>query len=185
MSHMALTEKGYDYAYVEASKDMINWTMVGAYDESTFSNWTGVATANVNESLFQKSVLDFASKFPAGTEVAVRLRLLTDPGATAYGWAIKSIVPSSTLGTSETVSAGENIVLAPNPVHDVADLYLPKGVKGMVKIGIYDTSGKQIRVIEKPAASKISFDVRDLVKGLYLVVLKSDSASQTIKMLKD
>lgn len=44
MRHMALTEAGYDYAYVEGSKDLVNWTTLGVYDEASFSNWTNGGT---------------------------------------------------------------------------------------------------------------------------------------------
>lgn len=184
MTHMALTEAQYDFAIVEASKDLINWSPIGVYDESKDPSWNNVASANVNESLFKTMPLNFSSKFAAGDEVAVRLRLTTDPAETRFGWVIKSIVPDSTLGTADAYANSSSIMIAPNPVADQATLFLPAGVKGIVEIGIYDASGKLMQTIREKASENISMNVANLSTGVYLVLVKGEGVQKAIKLLK-
>lgn len=184
ITQMVLTEGKYDYAYVEASKDLVTWVPVGIYDETTDAAWNNVLAANVNESLFKTSIVDYTSKFAAGDEVAVRFRLTTDPADTRFGWLIKSLVPSATLAADEVQVKGVNAVLAPNPVLDETSLYLPTSVKGKVTIAIFDASGKQVSTLERNASSKIDIDARTLGRGVYLVLVKADNYTTALKMLK-
>lgn len=184
INHMALTEKDYDFAIVEASKDLQTWTTVGSYDEGTFANWTGVTAANVSETLFNNNSLDFTSKFAAGDEVAVRLRLTSDAATTGYGWIIKSIIPDSALNTKD-VSVNNRVLLTPNPAGETTSLMLPDNAKGIVEIYVYDASGRMVTSFKKNASSKVDLDVSKLNKGLYLVLVKTDTIKQALKLIKD
>lgn len=188
MRHMALTEAGYDYAYVEGSKDLVNWTTLGVYDEASFSNWTNGGTplsaANVNETLFQNSSLNLAG-FAPGDEIAVRLRMTSDPGTVSYGWLIKSIVPTGSLGVKDIVKSEEGIRLVPNPADDVTAIMLPANNKGDVDIYVYDASGRQVMALKKQKGSKIEMDVKALTKGLYLVLVKTGTENKALKLIKN
>ena len=185
LTHMAFTEGGYDFAVVEASKDLVNWTPVATFDENSYPDWVNVSTAaGVTEAKFKTSVLDFPANFTSGDEVAVRFRLTTDPADIRFGWILKSIVPSSTLGTDANTAQKDQISIAPNPAVTNTDLYLPSTLKGNVSIGIYDASGKVVKTISKTAASKISLDVSGLQPGLYLVLVKTESGNKALKLLK-
>lgn len=186
LTHMAFTEAGYDFAVVEASKDLVNWTTVGSYDESSYADWNNVSTAaGVTAAKFKNSVLDFPSKFTAGDEVAVRLRLTTDTADNRYGWIIKSIVPTSTLATSDVNVKGNEILIAPNPAGESTDLYLPSNLKGNVSVGIYDASGKLVKSIDQVAASKININVSNFQKGVYLILVKTESGNKALKLMKN
>ena len=185
LTHMAFTEAGYDFAIVEASKDLINWLPVGSYDESSYADWNNVSTAaEVTEAKFKNSVLNFPTKFTIGDEVAVRLRLTTDEAENRYGWIIKSIVPTSSLATSDIVVKGNEILIAPNPALESTYLYLPPNLKGNVSIGIYDASGKLVKSISETATSKININISNFQKGIYLVLVKTEAGNKAIKLMK-
>lgn len=184
MTHMALTEAKYDFAIVEASKDLVNWSPIGVYDESSDASWTNVASANVTEALFKATPLNFASKFAIGDEVAVRLRLTTDPAETRFGWVIKSILQDSTLGTAEVQANNSSIMIAPNPIADQATLYLPADVKGTVEIGIYDASGKLVKTLREKASAELNLNLAQLESGVYLVLVKGDNVKKALKIVK-
>lgn len=188
MRHMALTEKDYDFAYVEGSKDLVNWTTMGVYDEGSFSNWTNGGTAltaaNVNETLFQNSSLNL-SGFAQGDEIAVRLRLVSDPEVASYGWLIKSIVPTASLGVQDVVKSEEGIRLVPNPADHVTGIMLPANNKGDVDVYVYDASGRQVMSLKKQKGPKIDMDVKGLTKGLYLVLVKTGTENKALKLIKN
>lgn len=185
LTHMAFTEGGYDFAVVEASKDLVNWVPVATYDESSFPEWANVSTAaGVTEAKFKTTILDFPANFNPGDEVAVRFRLTTDPADVRFGWILKSIVPTSTLATDATTAPTNQIAIAPNPATSDTNLYLPAATKGNVTIGIYDASGKVVKTLTKAAASKINLDVTALQPGLYLVLVKTESGNKALKLLK-
>ncbi|WP_347217841.1 T9SS type A sorting domain-containing protein [Chryseobacterium sp.] len=188
MRHMALTEAGYDFAYVEGSKDLINWTTMGVYDEVSFSNWNNggaaLSAANVNETLFQNSSLNLTG-FAQGDEIAVRLRMTSDPEVVSYGWLIKSIVPTATLGVKDTVKSEEGIRLVPNPADNVTGIMLPSNNKSDVDVYVYDASGRQVMSLKKQKGSKIDMDVKALTKGLYLVLVKTGTENKALKLIKN
>ncbi len=182
MSHMALTENDYDFAIVEASKDLVNWSPIGTYDEGSYAEWTGVASANVNESLFKSSPLNFTTAFNAGDEVAVRLRLATDEAVAAYGWIIKSIIPDSTLSVAD-VENRDRVLLVPNPAKESTSLLMPNN-KGKVDIYIYDAAGKQVSEFKNSSGYKVDLNVSNLPRGLYLVLVKGSTFNKALKLVK-
>lgn len=188
MRHMALTEAQYDYAYVEGSKDLVNWTTMGVYDEASFSNWNNggaaLPAASVNETLFQNSSLNLGA-FAPGDEIAVRLRLTSDPEVASYGWLIKSIVPTSSLGVKDIVKSEEGIRLVPNPADDVTGIMLPANNKSGVDVYVYDASGRQVMSLKQQKGPKIVMDVKGLTKGLYLVLVKTGTENKALKLIKN
>lgn len=185
INHMALTESNYDFAIVEASKDLVNWTEVGKYDEKKFSAWRNVKAADVKETLFQNSDLDFTKNFDKGDEVAVRLRLISDEAETRYGWLIKSIIPTANLGTDEvSIAKSEEATIAPNPAVEETTLYLPSTVKGKLTIAIFDASGRSVRTLTKNASTKVDMNISDLEKGVYLVLVKGENFNKALKLIK-
>ncbi|WP_051891157.1 T9SS type A sorting domain-containing protein [Chryseobacterium sp. JM1] len=186
--HMAFTEAGYDYAYVEGSKDLVTWKLLGVYDEASFSNWTNAGTpltaATVNETLFQNSSLNLTG-FALGEEIAVRLRMESDTNTESYGWLIKSIIPTSALGVNDIIKTEEGIRLAPNPANDHTSILLPSNNKKNVDVYIYDASGRQVISLKKQKGSKIDIDVKELSKGLYLVLVKTDTQNKALKLIKN
>lgn len=185
ITHMVFSEAGYDFAVVEASKDLVTWTQVAGYDEGSFPDWANVSTAaGVTEAKFKTTTLDFPSIFNAGDEVAVRLRLTSDPGETRFGWIVRSIVPSSTLATNDNSMLKDQFMIAPNPATVNSDLYLPATLKGAVSIGIYDASGKLVKTLSKQASARINLEVNSLEPGLYLILVKTEAGNKALKLMK-
>ena len=184
MAHMALTEKNYDFAYVEASKDLANWTIIGRYDEGAYVEWNAVAASGVTESLFRNSTLNLTSKFNTGDEVAIRLRLATDEADVRQGWYIKSITSNSSLSTVD-VSKNKEVFLAPNPAKEKTTVILPSNNKGYVDVYLYDVAGKLITSVKKASEEKVDLDVSNLTKGLYLVLVNGDSFKKALKLVKE
>lgn len=194
LKQIALTEGGdadhptpYDPAIVEASKDLVTWTTVGTYSEDSFANWknngASLVAADVNESLFQTSVIDLSSKFAVGDEVVLRFRLTTDPGTTAYGWIIKSINEGN-LAVGDSVMAGDEVSIAPNPILDDINIYLPAS-SGWVTVSIYDATGRQIQSVQKkPENNKIQIPFGQASKGMYMIVVKGDKINKSLKVIK-
>lgn len=184
MSHMALTEKDYDFAYIEASKDLVNWTIIGKYDEGAYAEWNAVAASGVTESLFRDSALNLTSKFNTGDEVAIRLRLTTDEADVRQGWYIKSITSNSSLSTVD-ISKNKEVFLAPNPAKEKTTVILPSNNKGYVDVYLYDAAGKLITSVKKASGEKVDLDVSNLTKGLYLVLVNGDSFKKALKLVKE
>ena len=184
MSHMALTEKDYDFAYIEASKDLVNWTIIGKYDEGAYAEWNAVAASGVTESLFRDSALNLTSKFNTGDEVAIRLRLTTDVADVRQGWYIKSITSNSSLSTVD-ISKNKEVFLAPNPAKEKTTVILPSNNKGYVDVYLYDAAGKLITSVKKASGEKVDLDVSNLTKGLYLVLVNGDSFKKALKLVKE
>lgn len=181
LSHMALTEKDYDYAYVEASKDLVNWTTLGFYDEGNYTEW--LQASIVTESLFRNNELNLTSTFNIGDEVVIRLRLQTDELETRQGWFIKSLRPTSSLSTVD-VAKNREIFLVPNPAKEKTTVILPSN-KGYVDIYLYDAAGKLITSVKKVSGQKVDLDVTKLTKGLYLVLVNGESFKKALKLVKD
>lgn len=186
IKHMVFTEATYDFGIVEASKDLVNWVVVGKYDENSFAEWNGISTAGaVTEDKFKWTTLDFPAKFTTGEEVAVRLRMTSDPAEVRFGWIVKEFIPTSKLlATGEKSVEKSDIFLAPNPTSESTDLYLPSNLKGNVEIGIYDAAGKLVKNLSKAASSKINIDVRAFDTGIYLVLVKTESGNKALKLMK-
>lgn len=185
LKHMALTEAGYDFAVVEASKDLVNWVEVGKYDENSFANWTNVAATDVSESLFQTSVVDLPSKFAVGDEVVIRLRLTTDVADTRYGWIIKSINEGNLAVDDNHVIGNDEVKVVPNPVVDDINIHLPSSVNELVTVGVYDATGRQILSVQKkPENNTIQIPFSQANKGMYMIVLKGDKVNKSLKVIK-
>ncbi len=92
----------FDYVVVEGTKDGINWLpLADGYDARFNPVWSAAynsafsgqnSTAAGNSSMFVHHTLDLLNLFDPGDVIFVRFRLLADPGAWAWGWAIDNVV---------------------------------------------------------------------------------------------
>ncbi|HEY4787057.1 MAG TPA: T9SS type A sorting domain-containing protein [Bacteroidales bacterium] len=75
----------------------------------------------------------------------------------------------------------------PNPASSVAYIDLNLNTDSKVVISLYDVAGKLAKVIDcgsySTGSNKISFDVSDLTKGLYIVKLTYAGQSQNLRLL--
>ena len=96
------SEDFFDYVVVEGSKDGgVTWTtLADGYDSRSNAAWLNLfnssitgnnSTAVGNPSLFFKRSLNLLNKFSEGDEVVIRFKLLSDPLANGWGWAIDNL----------------------------------------------------------------------------------------------
>lgn len=113
------------------------------------------------------------------------------PGATLYVSAWKydsseasgefqiSAYDSTALSTQEVADKTKKISVAPNPFTDVVTI---SDVAEVKSISIIDTSGRLVKVIEKPSASLY---LGDLKQGVYFISLKMNNGdTKTLKAIK-
>src|SRR5690606_16924216 len=80
------------------------------------------------------------------------------------------------LGTNEVMS--HNISIVPNPTTGIVRLM----AKENVDVQIYDLTGKNV-FNQNQVSSNTTLDLTGLGKGIYLVKIKDEKGSQTIKKL--
>jgi len=99
--HIAKTEGGWDFCYVEVSIDGTNWTTVGTYDEDSYPEWGTTSSTPVND-WWKSEIIDLSSYISATTYI--RFRLESDSSVTRYGWILDNVV----VGESPTNTADWN-----------------------------------------------------------------------------
>ena len=74
----------------------------------------------------------------------------------------------------------------PNPVDRYLTLQFGDNAPGKVTIELYDAVGRlqQSQVMENTRHRKIEFDMGSFIPGAYYVVIKSETAAQTVKVIK-
>ncbi|MBL7961197.1 hypothetical protein JNL27_13270, partial [bacterium] len=92
----------FDYAIVEGTKDGLNWVpLTDGYDARFNSSWSAAynsgfsgqnSTGAGNSSMFVRHSLNLLNQFEPGDAIYIRFRLLSDPAAWGWGWAIDNIV---------------------------------------------------------------------------------------------
>ena len=85
----------------------------------------------------------------------------------------------------DLIFVSEKVVVYPNPVQDVLNLYC-SGTDSKVTAILTDLSGKRVANFSKtvPETRMIQFDLNDLTSGFYLLHLKGTSLEETIKIIK-
>jgi uncharacterized protein (DUF779 family) len=90
-----------------------------------------------------------------------------------------SAYDDTALSTHEVSGNKKKIQVYPNPFSDVLTISDTSGVKS---VSITDTSGRLVRMIERPSSSLY---LKDLKEGLYFITLKmNDGSIETIKTIK-
>lgn len=83
---------------------------------------------------------------------------------------------SENLSNKEVVKV-ENIALYPNPV---VDTFAIKGVEKVSQVNVYDMSGRLV----KSFAGQAQYNIANLSKGKYVVVVKSDKGLKSFSIVK-
>ncbi|REC46489.1 T9SS type A sorting domain-containing protein [Chryseobacterium pennipullorum] len=104
-------------------------------------------------------------------------------GTDGAQWSIDDIsVTDGTLSVSEARVKDDNLLVYPNPVSESFRIDLPKSYsKNNTRVSIIDMSGKQIKTFE--SGSKESYEVSDLPKGVYFIVI-SDNKNKIMKKIE-
>lgn len=75
----------------------------------------------------------------------------------------------------------ESISIYPNPVENHFKI---NGFDNIESVKVFDSSGKLIKTFDFDSLSKNSFDVSKLKIGSYLVVIKTQEETVSIKLIK-
>jgi uncharacterized repeat protein (TIGR01451 family) len=76
-----------------------------------------------------------------------------------------------------------NILIYPNPAHNLVQINLQNTTETLESITIYDVLGKTINKITNLSTNQVSLDVSNLSKGVYLVEITSEHNLKLIKKL--
>ncbi len=98
----------------------------------------------------------------------------------------KNIIAGRTvLKTTNEITNNTNINIAPNPVDTNLNIFINKEDK-FQEISIHDVSGKLVKSFSQSNfEKKLNFDVSNLNKGVYFVILKSKNAIFIKKFIKN
>ena len=135
----------------------------------------------------------YASLEEAGTDFSFTFDDIEDKDAfVQYGFGIAGInanpADEATLGsvvvTSNTLSVSDfntiNVSLFPNPTTNNISIQSDKQI---TDVAIYNTLGQTVKNAS-PQATNFSIETSNLNTGVYFVTLKTDTASKTIKFIK-
>jgi len=140
-------ESFYDYVLIEASTDLQTWTTLDKYDSRRFPEWLTEFnkgdTASADDNLFKSQTIVLTDKgFSIGDTIVFRFRLVTDPAANSFGWAIKSI-QGSVVSVDEVINDVK--LFAVYPTISKGDFTIfGKNNLGKTNLQIVDLTGKSV-----------------------------------------
>lgn len=189
---VAIVEPGdaggiYDYVTVEATKDLRNWEVLDVYDADRFPEWLEAystvlegETPVISDELFKSQTLDLLQQtadgedvFEIGDTVVLRFRLITDPAADSFGWAIRSI-NKQTLSIDEPLLASQ---LSMYPTISNGNITLASTIDlGNSAVQVFNINGKEVFSENYDLSyRKQKLALNNLSSGMYLVKITSGS----------
>lgn len=173
----------YDYVIIEASTDLQNWKTLDKYDARRFSEWLdefnkGTA-ATASDNLFKSQTIVLTDKgFAIGDTIVIRFSLVTDPGATSFGWAIRSI-EEATASINDVLKDKKTFTIYPTISNGNFSIFA-KNSLGKSTLQIVDLTGREVHkeTLDFKTAGKQAISV-NLNSGVYLVNLIDESNKRT------
>jgi len=163
----------YDYVEIEASSDLKTWKTLDKYDARRFPEWLAEFNKGTNaaasDGLFKTQTIVLTEKgFSIGDTIVIRFKLVTDPGATSFGWAIRSI-NKATASVGDVLTAVKSFTIYPTISKGNFTVFA-KNTLGKSKLSIFDLTGKEVhqRAIHFEANQKHKVSVH-LNAGVYIV----------------
>lgn len=102
---------------------------------------------------------------------------------------VAQLIFDETLSADNSISDSKGILVYPNPFSEVVNFSF-KGIKGEVEIGLYDVTGKRLKVLKSTKINNdtysLSFDIGDLSTGNYIVkgILLDENVIFSKKIIK-
>lgn len=179
----------YDFVIIEASTDLQNWVTLDKYDARRDSNWLAqsarqVALMNINDALFKEQSIDLLSKgFSIGDTVVFRFSLITDPGTTSYGWAIRSINKDAVASVRDVLKGIELFSVYPTISKGNFTIF-GKNTLGKTKLQIVDLTGKSVynNTLDFNAKEKQPVSV-NLKSGIYILQVIGENNKKSSKKI--
>ena len=159
----------YDTIVKVSTDNGATWTQIWSENDITVATPAGFATYNISVPL--------TSLIGQGN-VKIAFNYVGTDGAQ---WRIDDIsITATTLGVSEA-KVKNDLLVYPNPVQDAFKIELPKVYsKNNVNIEVVDMAGKKVKTFE---SGKESYNVSDLPKGIYFIII-SDNENRIIKKIE-
>jgi hypothetical protein len=154
-------------------------------DPDTFELLSSVALQRqtIDEAEFKDYSVDI-SQFAGEKTVYIALANIADPYLVYLGFEIDkvSIVAGGSLGIGDNIPDKRAILLKQNPVTENLELQLGNQFEAdKTSFQIYNTGGS---LVKEATYNNEDIAVGDLSQGLYFLVLKNDTNSETIKFIK-
>ena len=176
----------YDYVIIEASTDLENWVTLDKYDARRYSDWLATyndAFALYNDGLFKTQTINLIEKgLAAGQTVVFRFKLVADPGANSYGWAIKSI-NATTASVQDVINNKALFAVYPTVSNGNFTIYAGDRF-AKTKIKIYDVAGREAyqTTIDFTNQKEIQMNL-SLNTGVYIINLFDEKGGKTSKKI--
>jgi photosystem II stability/assembly factor-like uncharacterized protein len=177
----------YDYVIIEASTDLQTWKTIDKYDARRFTEWLDEynkgTTAAARDNLFKLQTIVLTDKgFSIGETIVIRFSLHTDPGATSFGWSIKSI-EGATASINDVLNDVKMFTVYPT-ISSGNFTVFAKNTSGKTKLKLFDLNGRQVytKNINFNVASKQAISV-NLKSGVYIVNLVDENNKQSSKKI--
>lgn len=183
----------YDYVIVEATSDGIHWEpLLDGYDARSDPAWLDAyPNNNINPDLYRPRTIDLHDTFDAGEVILLRFRLNSDPGVTAWGWAIDNLSIQQALGVEDEVVAtpaafrlSQNY---PNPFNPRTTISFAVPHTARVNLTVYDVTGRVVDAVVdrefEPGNYEVTWNADRHASGIYFFRLHSDSFDETRQMI--
>jgi hypothetical protein len=185
-------EEFWDYVIVEGSKDFgKTWMQVAdGYDSRAYTLWNTKYFENIvdNVSLtegksdwFVNREIDLLENknFNINDTVLFRFRLLSDPYANGWGWAIDNLRIQLPVKSSIPLLSPGNITIYPNPFNDIINISIEvqKNIND-VKIDVFNMFGQKIYSTSKTTLIGNFIHEIDLgifSNGMYLILIQENN----------
>ena len=87
------------------------------------------------------------------------------------------------IGACTAMVHADSLEIYPNPVHHTAKIRFPNKFSEVYSLGIYDSSGRLIRLYQNLLSGRLEIDMADLPPGMYFVQVSSKESTVTRKLL--
>lgn len=177
----------YDYVIIEASADLQTWKTLDKYDSRRFPEWlvefNKGAAASANDNLFKSQSIVLTDKgFSIGETIVFRFRLVSDPGANSFGWAIKSIQGS--VASIDDVLTDKEVFTVYPTISNGNFTVFGKNTLGKTKLQIVDITGKSVYKGTLDFSSKEKQQVSvNLNAGVYILQVIGNNNKQSSKKI--
>jgi hypothetical protein len=88
----------------------------------------------------------------------------------------------------ETTSGRANqlteISIYPNPATDILEITSGNENAGLQELSIYAVTGKKIETVKAQNSRKVQVDISYLQTGIYILQLKTENATETLRFIK-
>lgn len=198
-----LDDEFWDYVIVEGSKDFGKTWMpvVNGYDSRSNSVWNSRYFENIvdNDSRTEgdsdwyiNREIDLLENknFLVGDTVLFRFRLLSDPYANGWGWAIDNLRIQQPVQSPITALSPGNISVYPNPFKNQFKVSVETQKKiEELKVDVFNMFGQKVYSVTKmkvPGLYTEEINLKESANGMYLVILhENDRIVYSKKIIKN